>query len=280
MAIINSKNQKYNMEHMGFAQFPLVSWRSIFAGLVLSTICYAAISALGVAIMGASANDIINSPSQNASGLALATGVWIVLSAFFSLLVGGYFSARISNLVTAKVGGAQGIVIASLFFSLLLFGAGSAVGFLGKSMGSTVKSLSNSAGGLFSSEVVQDAVEQTFEGLNLKSSPEVVAKGVATRLIRGDNDGAKSYLAYQAGVSNADVDARIMEISKQVSTGMQRASAATTQGMQAAGFTVFLTMVLGVVSCCLGGVFGASANNRKPLVDQIVPIPFTNRNVG
>lgn len=274
MATINVRNQDYAREHMGFAQYPLVSWRSILAGLVFSVICYVALTALGVAVMGASADDLIGQSRDDASGLAMGAGAWVIVSALLSLTVGGYFAARISNLVTGKIGGAQGIVIASLFFSLLLYGAGSAVGAMGRSMGGAVRSMTGTAGGIFSNQAVQETIEQSFEGLNLNSSPEVVAKGVAARLLRGDNDGAKSYLAFQAGVPVTEVDARIAAMSIQMNAELEKAAIKAAKGMQAAGWTVFLTLFLGVISCVLGGLLGARANNRKPLVDQGVPFSF------
>lgn len=274
MATINVRNQDYAREHMGFAQYPLVSWRSILAGLIFSVICYVALTALGVALMGASVDDLIGQTRDDASGLAMGTGAWIIISALLSLTVGGYFAARISNLVTGKIGGAQGIVIASLFFSLLLYGAGTAFGLMGRSMGGAVRSMSGTAGGLFSNQVVQDTIEQSFEGLNLKSPPEVVAKGVAARLLRNDADGAKSYLAFQSGVPVTEVDARITAMGTEMQAGLERAAAATAKGMQAAGWTVFLTLFLGVISCVFGGLLGARANNRKPLVDQVAPFQF------
>lgn len=274
MAIINVRNQDYAREHMGYAQYPLVSWRSILAGLVFSIICYVALTALGVAVMGASVDDLIGQTRGDASGLAVGTGAWIIVSALLSLTAGGYFAARISNLVTGKIGGAQGIVIASLFFSLLLYGAGTAFGAMGRSMGGAVRSMTGTTGGLFSNQAVQETIEQSFEGLNLKSSPEVVARGVAARLLRSDNEGAKSYLAFQADVPVTEVDARIAAMGSQMKAGMEKAAITATKGMQAAGWTVFLTLFLGVISCVFGGLLGARANNRKPLVDQVAPFQF------
>lgn len=274
MAKITVSNQNSAREHMGFAHYPLISWRSIAAGLIFSIICYVALTALGVAIMGASADQLIGNGTNNnaGSGFAMGAGIWTIVSVLISLMVGGYFAARISNLVTGKMGGAQGIVIASLFFSLLLYGAGSAIGAIGKGMGNAAKAMSGSTDTLFSSQIVQDTVEQSFEGLNLKSSPEIVARGLAARIIRGDDEGAKSYLAYQAGVPVSEVDSRIATMREQATAGMTKAASVTAQGMQAAGWTVFLSLVLGLVACVVGGLLGARANTRKPLVDQMEPV--------
>ncbi len=274
MAKITVSNQNNVREHMGFAHYPLISWRSIAAGLIFSIICYVALTALGVAVMGASADQLIgNGTKVNAgSGFAMGAGIWTIVSVLISLMVGGYFAARISNLVTGKMGGAQGVVIASLFFSLLLYGAGNAIGAIGKGMGNAAKAMSGSTDTLFSSQIVQDTVEQSFEGLNLKSSPEIVARGLAARILRGDDEGARNYLAYQAGVPVSEVESRIATMKEQATAGMTKAASATAQGMQAAGWTVFLSLVLGLFACVVGGLLGARANTRKPLVDQMEPV--------
>ncbi len=259
--------KNYEKEHLGFAQFPLISWRAIFAGLIFSVICYVALTALGAAVMGATAEDVI----QNMSGggkIAMGAAVWTVLSVLLSLMFGSYFASRISNLTTSKAGGAQGVVIASLFFTLFLYGAGSAIGALGRTMGNAASAMTGGADHLLSSPAVQDTIQQSFQGLNLKSSPEIVTQGIATRLLQGDSEGAKRFLAFQAGVPVEQVDARITILQQEVRSTLQTAAQTTAKGMQAAGWTIFLTLVLGIGGCALGGSVGAAANHRQPLIDQ------------
>lgn len=187
MTKINVSNENRIKEHMGFAHYPLISWRSVIAGLVFSIICYIALNALGLAALGASPSVLLGKTTGEViMGLGTGAGAWTILSVLISLLVGGYFSARISNLVTGKIGGAQGIVIASLFLISLLVVAMVSMGAFGSMMEAT--------------------------------------------------------------------------------------TVATIESVQAAGWTVFLSIFFGVAACITGGLLGARANTRKPLVDQIEPI--------
>lgn len=265
MAKIKVNDNLAVKEHLGFAHYPLISWRSIVAGLIFSVICYVALTALGIGIMGTTAQQLIQEGEGGGQGVAIGAAVWAIVSILLSLAIGSYFSARVANLVTGKIGGWQGLVIGSVFFALVFWGAGNAIGALGGAMGNAAQSLGGGAQNLMQNPTVQNQINRSLEGLNLKSPPEQVAQGVASRMIAGDQEGAKNYLAFQAGVPVSEVEARIA----QLQTQLQDAGEAAAAGVATAGWVLFAALVLGLGSAFLGGTLGAKANIREPLVDEV-----------
>ncbi len=88
---------------------------------------------------------------------------------------------------------------------------------------------------LFSKNIFSGSLKSC--SATLKSTPEVVATGVASRLLRRNEQSAVNYLAAQAGISSAE----------------------------AAGWIAFGILFLGSISAMLGGAFGAQLNMRKPV---------------
>jgi hypothetical protein len=260
----------FHLESDFVAMHPLVSWRSVVAGLLVSLLCLAVLSSLGLAFGGIS---LMNNDTT-AARAGVATGVWFLISALISLFAGSYFAARISKFHTNRIGSAQGVVIASLFFGLFLWQTMSAIGWAGRMAGSAVGGAANMVGQGASqasqSPMVRNIVENAVGDLNLKSSPETVISGVASRLIQGDREGAKNYLARQAGITPAEADRRIAQVNTQIQNAMNQAAESGAKAMQGAGWSLFFTLVLGTAAAIGGGALGSRANLRKPLTREQV----------
>ena len=248
---------------------PLVSWRSIVAGLLTTLLCLGALLALGMAIGGVSLED-----GADAQTSGIMTGVWFLISSIISLFVGSYFAARISKFHTNRIGSAQGVVIAALFFGLFLWQTFAAIGWAGRTatnaagtIGSGAASVIGQASG---NATVNNLVEDALGDLNLKSDPEVVASGVVSRLIKGNTEGAKNYLARQAGITPSEADTRIAQLRQQVDQAMVQARETAANALQGAGWSLFATLVLGAASAIGGGALGSRANFRKPLTREQV----------
>src|SRR4051812_33099552 len=101
----------------------LVCWKSIFAGVLISIMAFMFLTAFGAGVLGGLAQKAVENEK---GGLALLSGagLWLGLSAVISLFLGSYFALRVAGFVTAKVGIANGFVIASIFFVLMMMGAG------------------------------------------------------------------------------------------------------------------------------------------------------------
>lgn len=243
---------------------PLVSWRSIVAGFLVSLFTFALMLSLGLAFGGIGLADGVTR-----QGATVFTGLWLLFSSLVALFAGSYFAARISKTHTGRIGSAQGLVIAALFFGLLLYQMAMAIGWAGQTAITTARGVGQAAvtGAQRATEIpaVNAAIEGAIGDLNLKSDPQTVATGLASRLIRGDVDSAKTYLAYQAGISQEEADRRIAALRERVDQAVIQAREAAAKGLQAAGWTIFLTLLIGGAAAISGGALGSLANVRKPL---------------
>ncbi|RYZ86767.1 MAG: hypothetical protein EOP06_13880, partial [Proteobacteria bacterium] len=188
----------------------LVCWRSLLAGIFVTMLVFAAALGLGFALGGSGLYD--GASAQNAS---IFTGVWFILSAVLSLFVGGYFTVRMSKFRNEVVSVGHGFILASIFVLLLINQGATAVGWLSSAAanvaGGAAAIVGGGVGAASQSSVVRDMVEDSLGDLQLKD-PQVVVPGVMSRLIRGDNEGAKNYLARAAGKTPQEVDQKIAEL--------------------------------------------------------------------
>jgi hypothetical protein len=226
--------------------------------------------ALGLGIGGLS----IDETGTTASRAGIATGVWFIISSLISVFAGSYFAARVSKFHTNRIGSAQGLVIASLFFGFFIWQSMAAIGWAGRTVGSAIGGTASIVGSGMNAAsdntVVHNVVENAIGDLNLRSPPETVASGVISRLLRGDHDGAKNYLALQAGITPAEADRRISLLRGQVETATAQAREAASNAMKGAGWSLFLTLLLGTLAATTGGALGSRANLRKPLTREQV----------
>lgn len=247
----------------------LISWRSIVAGLLISVFTMIGLLGLGVAFGGIGLDE-----DTSAKSAGIFTGVWFIVSTLLSLFVGSYFAARVSKFRTGRIGSAQGLVIAALFLGFFLYQTVATIGSIGSSAGSLI----GKSGGLLAEGVqkasnnptitntIHQLTEDALGDLNLRSEPQVVAQGLGARLLNGDTEGAKNYLARQAGISPTEADARIAQMKVQIDKYVGDAKEATATGLRSAGWSLFLLVALGAIASVAGGALGSVANFRKPLV--------------
>jgi len=256
-------------EHIGISHHPLMSWRSVVAGLLIAFLSYLILMSLGAGIGASSLVGVINSGDTTAgNNLAVGAGIWVLLATFISLLVGSYFAARISHFISGRVGSAQGIVISALFFGFMIFSATSTVGTIGGGLNSLIGTLGTKSEDLLKNPQVQSTNNRSLGDVNHKHDPDVVAQGIAVRLLRSDTEGAKNYFAFQANMTRPEVDVRFEQLKNDFNTTVKNAGAAAAKGASAAGWGLFVTLVVGTFFASLGGSMGARANLRKPIADE------------
>jgi hypothetical protein len=246
---------------------PLVSWRSVIAGLLVAFLTMVILLSLGMAVGGIGLEG-----GTSAQSAGIFTGVWFLVSSLISLFAGSYFAARISKFHTNRIGSAQGLVIASLFFGLFLWQTLGAIGWVGGMAGGAISGTANVAGAgvqqAAQSPAVQNAIDNAIGDLNLRSDPQTVATGVLTRLLQGDATGARDYLARQANIPPAEAERRIGEMRGQTEQAMAQARDATATALKATGWSLFATLLLGAAAAIGGGALGSAANFRKPLTRE------------
>lgn len=266
--VMNRKGTEHVLEDDIATMHPLISWRSVLAGLLISFFTMIGLMGLGMAFGGINMNE-----DTSASSAGIFTGVWFLASALFSIFVGSYFAARVSKFQTGRIGSAQGLVIAALFLGFFLYQTMSALvaagGAAGSLIGRGASAIGSGAAQISQQPAVMNKINQFAENaigdLNLRSDPTQVAQGVATRLVSGNPEGAKNYLAMQAGISPQEADARINQLQTQATSAIGDAKAAAGDALQATGWSLFLLVILGALSSVLGGALGSVANFKNPL---------------
>jgi hypothetical protein len=266
--IVTNKKEIIMETHIHPADHPLVSWRSVFAGLFVSFLAYATLVALGLAVGGLSLANVIRANSGE-NRLAIGSGIWLLCSALISLYFGSYFAGRISNFITSRIGAAQGLVIASLFFIIMSVQAGMTLGLIGSGVGNAVSSI----GGLTRDVISEPEVQSTLEGLiadraSLRSDPEAIIRGLAVRLARGDRDSARNYLAYETGLPPEEADQRLASVEGDFKMRLEQAGISTARFLSGLGWSLFTMLLLGVLFSALGGAIGSRANYRHPLREE------------
>jgi hypothetical protein len=244
----------------------LLCWKSALGGLVIALMAFVTLSALGAGVMGFTAENLVYKDSNNGSVIATAGGLWLGISVMISLFCGSYFALRVSRFVTTRIGAAHGFVVASLFFGVLLMGAGNLLGGAAKGIGNFTKTAVEGAGMASSSPFVQDTVYKSFGTSNLKSDPKTVAEGLSVRLLQGDTESAKAYYAYQTGLSQSEVDAKVTQMQNDFNAALKRAEEKTAHAVGDAGICLFVLCVAGLIASLIGGHTGAQANTERPFV--------------
>jgi hypothetical protein len=243
-----------------------VSWRSTIAGLLISFLVFGILLSLGMALGGVSLTDGANLKNSGIIG-----AVWMLLSVLISVFVGSYFAGRISTFVSSLSGIAHGAVLCALFIGLVLW---QFVGFAGW----VTKSAASFVGGAvqMGAPAAQGAANQMDLGMNtvledrlgdvqFKGDPKTVMTGVATRLIQGNTDSAKNYLAANSNLSRAEIDTRINQLQTQVQQAGEDARQAAASALKVTGWGLFFTSVIGLIVACLGGLMGTAANRLVPV---------------
>lgn len=246
------------------AQNSLISWRSTLAGLALAAVTFLGALALAVAFGGIGLED--GASLRNAGIFA---GVSVVVATVLATFVGAYFAVRTARTPVDIVGSAQGLLVGALFMTFIVVQVFAFAGTLGsaaaRTLGAGAMAAGSGAVAAAENPMIRDFVEDNFAGLNLRSEPSTVVQGVASRLIRGDTEAAKNYLAIQSGLSPEETDARIASIQARVQTAATEAREATATALQATGWSVFVVMCLGLMFSVLGGLLASVLNGRATM---------------
>src|SRR4051812_16245228 len=89
---------------------PLISWRSIIAGVFVSFLSFVILSSLGLAVGGMALHEVVDK-GNSAQGFGIGAGVWLIVTVLISLFIGGYFAANISSFRARRSGVAHGLTI-------------------------------------------------------------------------------------------------------------------------------------------------------------------------
>lgn len=242
---------------------PAISWRCIFAGTLCALVTYVALSCVGIAITG----HAMQAADTGGQGLAVGIGsaTWMILSGAASLLVGGFFAVRCSQQRNRWAGSAQGLLVASLFYTVLIIPIGGAIGLVNSAIGNAISGITKVAGTVASHPKVQGSVERAFGDLNFKDGTEKALSTLITRLISGDVNGATRYIASQAGISSDEATRRLDNLRTEFQGAVREAKSTVAATASVIGWSVFASLLAGVMCGMWGGAMGARRNGTRPI---------------
>lgn len=249
--------QKHNHRH-------LICWKSTFAGFALALMVLGGALSLAIAFGGIGLSD--GSTIQNAGIFA---GISVVVATVLAIFTGSYFSVRLARFKVDVVGCSQGLVLGSLVVMLVLWQTAAAVGMIGKAAaqatGAAAVAAGATAGAAAQNPIVQDMIEDNLGDAKLKSDASVVVRGVTSRLVRGDQEGAKNYLAAQAGMTPEEANTRIAAMKSKADELMVKARDASATTLKTTGWSIFLLITLSAIASVLGGLLASQVNLRGTL---------------
>lgn len=246
------------------AQSSLISWRSTLGGLALAAVTFLGALALAVAFGGIGLED-----GATARNAGIFAGVSVVVATILATFVGAYYAVRTQRTRVDIVGSAQGLLVGAVFMTFVVVQVFALAGTLGsaaaKTLGASAAAVTTGAAVAADNPMVREFVEDNFAGLNLRSEPSVVIQGVASRLLRGDNEAAKNYLAGQAGLTPEEADARIAAMQGRIDAAAVEAREAAATALKATGWSLFIVMSLGLMFSVLGGLLASVLNTRATM---------------
>lgn len=245
---------------------PQISWRAIFAGAFVAILVDMLLMTLGMAVGGIGLERVVQ--QGGVEGLSIGAGIWFIISAIVALGCGSYVASRVSGLVPSRVGGVEGLVVSALLFVALFSGIGYGLGAVGRATGAVLGGAGRGMTNLAGNDQVQSVIQGALGDMKLRSDPTQVAQGVVSRLLSGDQQGAASYLATEAGIEPSQARARLQEMRTDLTSAAQGAGQSVARGVQYAGWTMFLAILLGSGAGLLGGAWGARRNFRQPMSDR------------
>ena len=248
---------KHNHRH-------LICWKSTFAGFALAMMILGGALSLAIAFGGIGLSD--GSTVQNAGIFA---GISVLVATVLAIFTGSYFSVRLARFKVDVVGCSQGLVLGSLVVVLVLWQTAAAVGMIGKAAaqatGAAAVAAGATAGAAAQNPVVQDMIEDNLGGAKLQSDTSVVVRGVTSRLMRGDQEGAKNYLAAQAGMTPEEANTRIAAMKAKADELMVKAREVSATTLKTTGWSIFLLIALSAIASVLGGLLASQVNLRGTL---------------
>ena len=101
---------------------PRLSWGSVIAGVILSSIVYLIMSVLGTAI-GATLLSPLSQPNP-LHGFGFGSGVWVIVTTVLAVFIGSYFAGRCAPVL----GWLHGLLSWAVMTLLIVFGMTSLIG--------------------------------------------------------------------------------------------------------------------------------------------------------
>lgn len=260
---------------------PSLRWGAVIAGWMvaggIALLLYTAGLALGFQMFDP------NDAAATAKGIGIGSAVWIALTWIASLFLGGMFASWFDGRDDHTIGCMHGVTVwglsiamSGLLLALGLSGAMAGGGaMLGGAAAGMDKSGSASHGAgpamVASSDAMvrlQGQVAQRIvnaAGAGTRAADPAAVASISTALLADHPDTASAVLAGATGMSPADADQNVRNLSPQVAAAKAELKAAADKVAHytaMAMWTVFVSLLLGLLAAALGGWLGAGHVHR------------------
>jgi hypothetical protein len=276
---------------------PPISWGAIFAGVVFVLAISWLLYLLGVAF-GLTVVEPAEVPEAGEE-LGWSAAIWMLVTSLIAFFLGGLFTARIAGIIDKTEGMLHGLAVwgVSILLALLLGVAGvSTLLQTGQSLAKGGAALGTMAAGAIGAadadvnipssviaalqarlkaeasqtlaRAAQDAGEKLSEERARRALDQLdreTTTAIVVQLVRGDPESAKTTLAANTTLNQAEVERLIKGLSQEVSRYMQALQA---QAKKAADYSaavlwaVFISSSVGLIMAIIGGRLGAQAGIR------------------
>jgi hypothetical protein len=264
---------------------PTMRWSAIVGGWLVATGVASLLYVAGLAL-GFSAFDPYNADAT-AKSIGMGTAVWMVLTWATALFLGGMFASWFDGRSDQTVGTLHGITVwgLSVAVSGLLLAVGLTQGIQGGSAivrGAATTGLATA--GVTASQVsmrgpASGATDDAIMGLQAQLTQRIAQSttrgtdqldrrsmaAVASALLKGHTETAKTLLAANTSMSQAEIDQTLQGMSAQVDkykADVQAAADAAAHYAATAMWIVFFSTLLALVAAALGGWLGAGHIHR------------------
>jgi hypothetical protein len=276
---------------------PPISWGAILAGVVfvlaISWLLYLLGVALGLTVVGPA------EVPEAGEELGWSAAIWILFTSLIAFFLGSLFAARIAGIIDKTEGMLHGLAVwgLSTLLALLLGVAGvSTLLQTGQSLVKGGAALGTmAAGAIGAADVDVNIPSSVIAGLQARLKAEVsqalaraaqdaggkvseerarralgqldreTTTAIGVQLVRGNPESAKTILAANTTLNQAEVEQLIKGLSQEVSSYMQtlQVQAKKTADYSAAVlWAVFISNSVGLIMAIIGGRLGAQAGIR------------------
>lgn len=270
-----------------------VSWGAILAGLTIILVIQLLLSLLGVGI-GASTIDPAQGQSPEVSSIGIGAGIWWVVTALISVLLGGWVAGRLSGMPTRLDGALHGLAawglsalvvfwLMTTAMSSLIGGAFAVVGSAVQTAGQAVVQGGQAVGNAANSNMqlpgklgqIQNQIEQQITQMmneggqeaqqasqqiqQAANNPQV--RSLVQKVVAAGPDGlsqADKEAAITAVVQNTSMSRQEVEqLLQQIQQAYQQAMKEAAQAAEVAANTVSQAAIWSFIALVVGAVVGA-----------------------
>jgi hypothetical protein len=255
---------------------PAISWGAVFAGFLFA-LSFAALLYLFGAAIGVTTMAAMN---EFRTGVAIGTGIWILLSWIVAMYAGGWLAGRLAGRTDPTIGGTHGLVVWALsglftWMTLAMPLGGMLTG--SARLGGQAAEVGSRAGNVQVPEQIQNAVRERLAEQMHVVAPSVSEQearravqrldqkdltDVSAALIAGRPEDAERVLSQRTDLSREEVSQVVAGTAASVRGELGSVAEQAGDVASTALWVLFLISLLGLAAGAWGGIVGARRFER------------------